>query len=269
MVKRVIAIYKLTSPTGKVYIGQSHNVHKRHSYYRQLGCDRQPKLYASLKKHGFDAHSFEIITEFPPDVEKQIVSNYEMFCISQYKEAGIDLLNLTDGGEGHVNPTDEARAKLSKINKGRVVSEEERIRLGNAMRGKRHTEEMKAALSARFKGRVSPMLGKKQSDECKRKVSEFNKGRKRSAEAKANMSAAQFLRAEKERALKPPPKPKVKKKRVCSEETKRKISEKIKGIRRSEETIAKLSARMKGRKPKPGEMEKMWEARRKIKTIKP
>jgi group I intron endonuclease len=57
----MIGIYKITNPTGKIYIGQSINLEKREDDYMKLRCDKQPKLYNSLKKYGWGQHIFEII----------------------------------------------------------------------------------------------------------------------------------------------------------------------------------------------------------------
>jgi len=57
-----IGIYKITSPSGKIYIGQSINIEKRwkeHISYK----DKKTKLCVSFKKHGFENHNFEIIEE--------------------------------------------------------------------------------------------------------------------------------------------------------------------------------------------------------------
>lgn len=59
-----IGIYKITSPSGKVYIGQTINVYKRWEYdYKPLNCKGQPKLLNSLKKYGYEAHKFEVLEE--------------------------------------------------------------------------------------------------------------------------------------------------------------------------------------------------------------
>ena len=59
----IIGIYKIISPSGKVYIGQSKNIEHRHNQYKLLHCQQQPKLYNSLKKHGWDKHTVEILEE--------------------------------------------------------------------------------------------------------------------------------------------------------------------------------------------------------------
>ena len=59
----MIGIYKIQSPVGKIYIGQSTDIKKRWEYYKRLACKKQPKLYNSLNKYGSDNHIFEVIEE--------------------------------------------------------------------------------------------------------------------------------------------------------------------------------------------------------------
>jgi group I intron endonuclease len=56
-------IYKITSPSGKIYIGQAVNIEKRKKNYSKLRCKKQPRLYNSLLKYGFSEHIFEVIEE--------------------------------------------------------------------------------------------------------------------------------------------------------------------------------------------------------------
>lgn len=59
----MIGIYKITSPTNRVYIGQSINIKDRLRFYKNLKCKGQPKIYRSLVKYGPKNHKFEIIEE--------------------------------------------------------------------------------------------------------------------------------------------------------------------------------------------------------------
>lgn len=59
----MIGIYKITNPSGKIYIGQSTNIEKRFNTYEKLKCKGQVKLYNSLIKYGWDNHITEIIEE--------------------------------------------------------------------------------------------------------------------------------------------------------------------------------------------------------------
>ena len=56
-------IYKITSPTNKIYIGQTWNLKKRVYQYSKIKCKTQPKLYASLKKYGWENHILKVVSE--------------------------------------------------------------------------------------------------------------------------------------------------------------------------------------------------------------
>ena len=60
----MVGIYKITSPSGRVYIGQSVNIEKRFlSYSKLLRCKTQIKLFRSFLKYGVINHIFETIEE--------------------------------------------------------------------------------------------------------------------------------------------------------------------------------------------------------------
>ena len=65
---KVCGIYKITSPTNKVYIGQSTNSLFRFGAYKRLNCKKQTYLYNSFLKHGVENHTFEIIEECSIDI---------------------------------------------------------------------------------------------------------------------------------------------------------------------------------------------------------
>jgi len=56
-------IYKITSPSGKVYVGQSTNIKTRWESYKKMRCEAQTKLYKSFLKYTVENHIFEIIEE--------------------------------------------------------------------------------------------------------------------------------------------------------------------------------------------------------------
>jgi hypothetical protein len=58
----MIGIYKITSPSGKIYIGQSKDVENRWDQYKKPNNYKgQVKLYRSIIKYGIINHNFEII----------------------------------------------------------------------------------------------------------------------------------------------------------------------------------------------------------------
>lgn len=56
-------IYKITSQSKKIYIGQSVDIEKRFKRYKNLHCKKQIRLYNSFLKYGVDKHKFEILCE--------------------------------------------------------------------------------------------------------------------------------------------------------------------------------------------------------------
>lgn len=59
----MIGIYKITSPTGKIYVGQSVDIERRTKSYSKMRCKEQIRLYNSIVKYGFSEHIFEVVEE--------------------------------------------------------------------------------------------------------------------------------------------------------------------------------------------------------------
>jgi group I intron endonuclease len=91
----MIGIYKITSPSGKVYIGLSKNIEKRWRGYstKKKTMPQQRKLYYSFKKYGVENHKFEVLEEckFEELVEKEI------YYIKKYDSVEKGL-NVSRGG---------------------------------------------------------------------------------------------------------------------------------------------------------------------------
>lgn len=71
----MIGIYKITSPSNKIYIGQSKNIEKRIKSYKYSLAKGQPRLHNSIKKYGYKNHTFEII---------HICEIHELFYFERY-----------------------------------------------------------------------------------------------------------------------------------------------------------------------------------------
>ena len=61
----MVGIYKITSPSGRIYIGQSKDLNRRERDYQKYIKDSnsQVKLLASINKYNWENHIFEIIEE--------------------------------------------------------------------------------------------------------------------------------------------------------------------------------------------------------------
>ena len=117
----ICGIYKITSPTGKIYVGQSVNIHKRWSKYKRLECINQRRLYNSFQKHGVKNHIFEIIEE----CEKENLNKKER----HYQ----DLYNVLDKGLNLTLTNDE--------NGYKVITEETRLKIKLSRLGTKHSDE--------------------------------------------------------------------------------------------------------------------------------
>ena len=142
----MIGIYKITSPTNKVYIGQSWNLEKRFSTYNKLHCKAQKKLYASLNKYGVDNHEFEVIIELNQFISQLCLDKYEQYYINFFKNENIELMNLRDGG---------SRGKFSEESlnkmKGKKISIETRKKISNTLKGHKHSDKTKQKISLKIK----------------------------------------------------------------------------------------------------------------------
>ena len=179
---KLIGIYKITSPTDKVYIGQSKDLNRRVLNYEKLNCKKQTRLYHSLKKHGWEAHTFEIVEE----CEFEQLNIRERYWQDFYDVLGENGLNcvlvqtstlpskvsegtlkkMSDSKKGELNyyygkPLHENTKKASiKSNIGRVRSEEE-------IQFRRD----------RMIGELNPNYKKDFSKETRKKMSESRKGK--------------------------------------------------------------------------------------------
>lgn len=131
----MIGIYKIVTPSGKIYIGQSVNIERRILCYKRLDCKRQLGIYNSLLKYGVDNHKFEIIEEC--SIEE--LNNKEVFYIKLYNTFNTKHgLNLRDGGKHFNKMSDESKIKLSNSLKGKPKY---------SLRGKKRSNETKSKIS--------------------------------------------------------------------------------------------------------------------------
>ena len=77
--EKIIGIYKITNPSGKIYIGQTWNMYKRWNQYINLNCKSQRKLYNSLNKYKPENHIFEKIETIPNDCSQKTLDEREIY----------------------------------------------------------------------------------------------------------------------------------------------------------------------------------------------
>lgn len=208
-------IYKITSPTGKVYIGQTVDIDDRFTRYRQLRCKGQTKLYRSIKKYGYELHSFETIEECL-DVE---MNNRERYYQEFYEVLGKNGLNCcyVQSSFNSGRHSEESIAKMRFAQSNRTAATREK--LSKARMGHMVSDETKSKISEKLKGRKLP------KETCE-KMSKSRLGRKMSEENRLKLIARNTGR-------------------IVSKETRDKIANAASNI--SDETRAKMSAAKKGK----------------------
>lgn len=163
-------VYKITSPTNRVYIGSSINIKIRWSSYKRLDCKDQPKLYRSLKKYGSEDHLFEII--WRGNLEEMF--KFEHLYGVQYNVLKKGLNCSLPGYNDVLKKMDEtSKRKMSLAKKGKPSN----------MLGKNHSDETKAKMAISQKKRLY-------TDEAKEKLSLLFIGRKLSEETRLKISIA-------------------------------------------------------------------------------
>lgn len=147
----MIGIYKITSPTGKVYIGQSIEIEKRWMRYKNItkSVKKQPAIYNSLLKYGAENHIFEVIEEC--EIEQLNIREryWQDFYEVIDKTKGLNCV-LTKTGDRSGKASEETILKRSGKN--------------NGMYG--------------IKGEDNPLYGIPRKEETKKKMSEAQKGEK-------------------------------------------------------------------------------------------
>lgn len=139
---RMISIYKITNPSGLIYIGQTSNLKNRIRFYKKpSGCPTQPALHNSFMKYGFINHSIEVIDI----VNIEEANNKEIYYIQLYDSYNNGLNSHTGGtcgfgrGENNISKRKDVRIKNSNSKKEWwSIENNKKSRMGWC-----HTEESK------------------------------------------------------------------------------------------------------------------------------
>jgi group I intron endonuclease len=175
-------IYKITNNiNGAIYIGQTvqdlKNRWRDHKKPSNKGC---PILSKAISKYGAGNFSIEQIdtASSQEDLDKK-----EIYWISFFKSSEGRNYNYTSGGRGCSHPhTDETKRKLSEYftgqnnpNWGKPKSDEWKAHMSSLMKGRPVLPETRAKISKTLTGRKNGP----RSEETKKKLSESQKGKPR------------------------------------------------------------------------------------------
>ncbi len=188
-------IYKITNKiNGKPYVGRTkQKLKNRMAQHRYDSKKGSIGLGAAICKYGWENFSVEVIeTCLVEDLNTR-----EIFWIAKLNSKAPNGYNLTDGGEGLVNPSEETRAKMSanhpdvsggkNPNYGKKCKPETRAKISASNKGKNKGTK-RNPFSARHKAKISanhadvsgvknPNYGKKHEPETRAKISASKKGK--------------------------------------------------------------------------------------------
>lgn len=146
---RIGFIYKLTSPNGKIYIGQTINKKQRKYHYNSNDFKSQNKLWNNVKKYNWKpSDTFEIIEEVVCGENKSILNEREIFWI-KYFNSFQDGLNCNAGGCGNIGyiQSKETRKKMSLSKIGIKHPDWRNKQKSEYTKGRKHTNDSKKKMS--------------------------------------------------------------------------------------------------------------------------
>ena len=212
---KTYTVYRHTAPNGKMYVGvTSQPLQKR--WLNGYGYTRSTHFFNAIQKYGWDNIKHEVLLE---GLSKGEASLAEKLFIGYWDLTNRDKgYNIKEGGVSNARHSQETKDKISKANKGKCHTDEAKLKMSIARRGKPGTnlgkprsQETKAKISKALmeriiseetrqkmsdaqkrrehpRGRDNHMYGKKASKATREKLSFARKGKKLSEQHKRNIS---------------------------------------------------------------------------------
>jgi hypothetical protein len=163
-------IRKDTNVPFYIGIGSDETYRRANSKYHR---NNHWKSITNITEYEVEILMDNINYEFAKEKEKEFIFLYGR---TDFKKGS--LCNKTDGGDGCTGlvHTEEAKIKVSKFNKGKIISEKQKESVSKFHKGKKLSQEHKDKISLSKLKEKNPMYGKKRSEEAKLKTSLLNQG---------------------------------------------------------------------------------------------
>lgn len=235
-------VYIHHTPNNKVYVGITQKKVFARWGKDGSGYSNQQLFWRAIQKYGWDNIEHEIVAE---NLSKEEACQMEIDLIAKYKSNNPDYgYNISFGGDVvqlGLTRTEEQRKHISDGHKGIELTDSQINNLNSIhekLRGVPRSEEVKAKISEANRGKVrTPEMRKRMSDAQKLRHAKVSERLTKLDEQKAYTHRGEYWKG-----------------KSRSEETKRKISEslkgkpsKVKGIKRSDEFKKKISDSQKKR----------------------
>ena len=182
-------VYQIINQTnGNYYIGSAVNLQRRwkdHLYRLRRGQHKNRYLQRAFKKYGEATFIFSILESI--EDSSQLISREQYYLDTLKPKYNLSPTARSNLG---VQYTKESRKRMSKAQRGRILSKEHRRKLAEAQRGKHHSEETKQKMSKAHKGKQFSEAHKQKIREATSGERHYLYGKHHSAETCAKMSAA-------------------------------------------------------------------------------
>lgn len=149
----MIGIYKITSPSNKVYIGQSWNIERRKEEHRR--AYNKCRIHYSIKKYGWLAHNFEIVHEFSDNITQEELDKFEVYYWKNIKDSGIIMLNTREPGIGGRH-SEDTKSKMKISRKNQVFTEETKRKISISKKNGDNSAAIARTAKYRAKGSGNP-----------------------------------------------------------------------------------------------------------------
>lgn len=148
-------VYRHTTPSGKVYIGQTNNISKRWFPSSYKHC---VFFYNAIKKYGWNNIKHEILFS---NLTKEEANSLEIKYIQYYKSLNISY-NITEGGEGRLGNIPWNKNKKGVMpptwNKGKSWSKETRDKISKSKKGVKLGKQSEEHINKRIIKKKIPIL---------------------------------------------------------------------------------------------------------------
>ena len=158
-------LYSHTSPSGKTYVGVTSVEPKQRWGANGVRYKTNKYFYRAIQKYGWDNFTHHILAT---GLSKEEASFLEMVCVDFWHlDDPKCVYNINKGGIFGNRMTNETRKKLSKLNKGKKLSENTKRKISQSMSkenhpmyGKHHSDKTKAKMSLAKSGANHPNYGR-------------------------------------------------------------------------------------------------------------
>lgn len=181
-IDKIVGVYAIINPKNQIYVGSSNDVNRRFYQYRGLHEPSQTKLFNSLKKYGVDNHKFIIIEQCNLEelYKKERAWGEELSSLDRH--SGLNLC-LPGFGEVKKAMSEQTKIKIGNAHKGKKISNKQKSILLKAVMGKKQTPQhiekrKKFGEENPAYGKQGFFKGKKHKEETIKLFSENRKGKK-------------------------------------------------------------------------------------------